>query len=98
MSKLTAFVDSIVNNIQNITFVSHRVENLVGKGENAYDPQVFLLFQRQWPNFEPYGKYERPITYYSKVMVNCKAFMPSVKVKVKYEVVIIHTKKNKTFR
>ena len=39
---------------QNIIFVSHRVENIVRKGENA-DKQHFLLFPQHLQKTFPYG-------------------------------------------
>ena len=43
MSKLKAFADNKSNVIQNLKFVLGRVENIVGKGENA-GYQHFVLF------------------------------------------------------
>ena len=42
LSDLKAFADDKLNFSQNIKFVFHRVENIVGKGENA-GHQHFLL-------------------------------------------------------
>ena len=42
-SKLKAFADDKLNVAQNLKLVSGRVENIVGKGENA-GHQHFLLF------------------------------------------------------
>ena len=42
-SKMKAFADSKLNIVQNIQLVLHRIENIVGKGENAGN-QHFLLF------------------------------------------------------
>ena len=50
-SKLKAFADKILNVAENLKFVLQRVENIVGKGENA-GYQHFLLFQCfQTPSF-----------------------------------------------
>ena len=43
LSKLKAFADEKINVAQNLKFVYDRVENIVGKGENA-GYQHFLLF------------------------------------------------------
>ena len=43
LSKLKAFADDSLNVYQNLKFASRRVENTVGKGENA-GYQHFLLF------------------------------------------------------
>ena len=43
VSKLKAFADHKYNINPNIKFVFHRVENIVGQGENA-GHQHFLLF------------------------------------------------------
>ena len=43
LSKLKSFADDKSNVTQNLKFVFRRVENIVGKGENAGD-QHFLLF------------------------------------------------------
>ena len=43
LSKLKAFADDILNVNQKLKFASGRVENIVGKGENA-GYQHFLLF------------------------------------------------------
>ena len=44
-SKLTAFADDKLNVTQNIKVVFHRVENILGKEENA-GYQHFLLFPK----------------------------------------------------
>ena len=44
-SKLKAFADDSINVTERLKFVLGRVENIVGKGENA-GYQHFLLFQR----------------------------------------------------
>ena len=43
LSKLKAYADEKLNILQMIEFVFDRIENIVGKGENAGD-QHFLLF------------------------------------------------------
>ena len=43
-SKLKAFADDKINVTENIKFVLGKVENIVGKGENAGN-QHFLLFR-----------------------------------------------------
>ena len=43
LPKLKAFADSKLNATQNVKVVFHRIENIVGKEENA-DYQHFLLF------------------------------------------------------
>ena len=43
LSKLKAFVDDQLNVTQNIESIFHKLENIVGKGENAGN-QHFLLF------------------------------------------------------
>ena len=43
LPKLKAFADDKLNVTQNIKFVFHRIENIVGKEENA-GYQHFLLF------------------------------------------------------
>ena len=43
--KLKAFADDKVKVLKRMIFVSDRVENVVGKGENA-SHQYFLLFQQ----------------------------------------------------
>ena len=43
LSKLKAFADNKINVVQNLKFVSGRIETIVGKGENAGYPH-FLLF------------------------------------------------------
>ena len=45
LSKLKGFADHKINVIHNLKFVSVRVENIVGKGENA-GYQHFLLFSQ----------------------------------------------------
>ena len=44
-SKFKAFEDDIINANQNLKFVLGRVDNIVGKGENA-GYQHFLLFPK----------------------------------------------------
>ena len=44
-SKLKAFADDKINPIEKLKFVLGRVENIVGKGENAGN-QHFLLFPK----------------------------------------------------
>ena len=41
LSKLKAFADDEINVVQNLKFVDCRVENFVGKGENAGYHNVF---------------------------------------------------------
>ena len=43
LSKLKAFADNKLNVTQNVKVVFHRLENIVGKEENA-GQQYFLLF------------------------------------------------------
>ena len=41
LSKLKAFTDDKLNVTQNIEFIFHKLENIVGKGENAGNRNVF---------------------------------------------------------
>ena len=41
LSKLKAFADDKINVTQKFNFVFERIENIVGKGENAGFPQCF---------------------------------------------------------
>ena len=47
-SKLKAFADEKINETEKMKFVFGRVENIVGKGENA-GYQHFLLFTQCFP-------------------------------------------------
>ena len=51
-SKLKVFADDKINTTVKLKFVLRRVENIVGKGENA-GYRHFLLFQQyfQWASF-----------------------------------------------
>ena len=51
-SKLKAFADDKLNVTQNIKNVVHRIENIVGKEENAGD-QHFLLFPQCFKRLFP---------------------------------------------
>ena len=55
LSKFKAFADDKINVIQKLKFVSRRVENSVGKGENA-GYQHFLLFPQCFQNFLSQGR------------------------------------------
>ena len=50
-SKLKAFADDKINVIEKLKFGLGRVENIVGKGENAcYQYKYFLLFPQCFQN------------------------------------------------
>ena len=59
-SKLKAFADDLINLNQKLKFDMGRVENIVGKGENASwqhffpFPTMFSIFSRQESTFELY--------------------------------------------
>ena len=52
LSKLKAFADNTLNASKNMNFVSDRIENIVGKGENAGYPH-FLFFAQYFKSFLP---------------------------------------------
>ena len=52
LSKLKAFADDKINMTEKLKFVLERVENIVGKGENA-SYKHFLLFLQCFQNDSP---------------------------------------------
>ena len=52
--KLKAFANDKVNVTQKLKFVSKRIENILGKGENA-GYQHFLLFPKCFQKLPPFG-------------------------------------------
>ena len=54
-SKLNTFADYKINVTEKLKFVFGRVENIVGKGENA-GYQHFLLFPQSFKNFLSQGR------------------------------------------
>ena len=62
LSKLKAFADDKIDVTEILKFVSRRVENIVGKGENA-GYQHFLLFPQCFPKPSSLGSLKTEIVW-----------------------------------
>ena len=64
-SKIKAFADDKLNVIQNIKFVSLRVENVLGKREECWLPRFFSFSRKIFRRLSPQGHQKASICVYS---------------------------------